>query len=162
VCEALYLSGNIEKFGTGTLMMIQGSVEHALPEPEFAAGSGEFAVTLWRDWLTESLLARLKLNDRQSIVIPHLKLSRQLTNAEYRQLTGAAERTATRDLEDLVTRGLLVRTARTGRGTAYRLAVKAATNPPNPTPPKPDKNPPNPPPPGTTRKKNKRGRESQS
>ncbi len=162
VSEALYLSGNIEKFGTGTLMMIQESVGHALPEPEFAAGSGEFAVTLWRDWLTESLLARLKLNDRQNTVIPHLKISRQVTNAEYRQLTGAAERTATRDLEDLVTRGLLVRTAKTGRGTAYRLAVKPATIPPNPTPPKPDKNPPNPPSPGATGKKSKRSRGSPS
>jgi ATP-dependent DNA helicase RecG len=158
VCEVLYLSGNIEKYGTGTLMMIQESVGHSLPEPDFAGGPGEFVVTLWRDWLTESVLASLNLNDRQTAVIPHLKISHQLTNADYRQLTGATERTAARDLDELVNYGLLVKTAKTGRGTAYRLALKPAINQTNPTPLKPDKKPPNPALPHATGKKNSRSR----
>jgi len=133
VCEALYLAGYIEKYGTGTLMMIRESVEHALPEPDFGQRPGEFSATLWRDWLTASVLAGLDLNDRQKKVIPHLKISRQITNAEYRQLTGATDRTAARDLEDLVNKGLLMKTAKTGRGAAYRLAQKPAINPTNPT-----------------------------
>ena len=128
VCEAFYLSGNIEKYGTGTLMMIQESVGHALPEPDFTGGPGEFKVTLWRDWLTGSVLASLNLNDRQRAVIPHLKISRQLTNADYRHLTGAIERTAARDLDNLVNQGLLVKTAKTGRGMAYHLALKPDIN----------------------------------
>ena len=111
--------------------------------------------TLWRDCLTESVLAGMNLNDHQTTVIPHLKISRQLTNADYRQLTGATERTAVRDLDDLVNKGLLVKTAKTGRGTAYRLALKPATNPTNLTPVEPDKMPPNPPSSGVSRHKNK-------
>jgi predicted HTH transcriptional regulator len=132
VCEALYLAGYIEKYGTGTLMMIQESVEHALPEPDFGQQPGEFVTTLWRDWLTAYVLAGLNLNDRQHTVISHLKISRQITNAEYRQLTGATDRTAARDLEDLVSKGLLMKTAKTGRSTAYRLVQKPAINPTNP------------------------------
>jgi ATP-dependent DNA helicase RecG len=133
VCEALYLAGYIEKYGTGTLMMIQECVGHALPEPDFDQQPGEFVTILWRDWLTAHLLAGLNLNDRQNAVIPHLKISRQITNAEYRQLTGATERTAARDLEDLVSKGLLMKTAKTGRGTAYRLILKPVINPTNPS-----------------------------
>lgn len=133
VCEALYLAGYIEKFGTGTLMMIQESIEHSLPEPDFDQQPGEFVTIIWRDWLTAHVLAGLNLNDRQHAVIHHLKISRQITNAEYRQLTGTTDRTAARDLDDLVNKGLLIKTAKTGRGTAYRLVQKPVINPTNPT-----------------------------
>lgn len=135
VCETLYLAGYIEKYGTGTLMMIQESVEYSLPEPDFDQQPGEFVTIIWRDWLTAHVLADLNLNERQRIVIQHLKISRQITNAEYRQLTGVTDRTAARDLEDLVSKGLLMKTAKTGRGTAYRLVQKPAINPTNPTNP---------------------------
>ena len=133
ICEALYLAGYIEKYGTGTLMMIKESVEHSLPEPDFDQQPGEFAATVWRDWLTAHLLASLNLNDRQQAVISHLKIHRQITNAEYRQLTGTTDRTAARDLEVMVSKGLLSKTAKTGRGTAYRLGQNPDINPTNPT-----------------------------
>jgi ATP-dependent DNA helicase RecG len=117
--RSILLAGYIEKYGTGTLMMIRESLAHALPEPDFLQQPGEFGATLWRDWLTERAINRLELNERQRAVIPHLKLSRRITNTEYRQLTGTTDRTATRDLEELVRKGVLERTARTGRGTGY-------------------------------------------
>lgn len=141
VCEVLYLAGYIEKYGTGTLMMIRESVEHALPEPDFAQTPGEFVATLWRDWLTAPVLAGLSLNDRQQLIVPHLKVSQHITNAEYREFTGATERTAARDLEELVRKGVVEKTAKTGRGTAYRLVSKAAINPPNRTSLQPAKKP---------------------
>jgi ATP-dependent DNA helicase RecG len=128
VCDALYLAGYIEKYGTGTLMMIRDSVEHALPEPDFAQTPGEFVATVWRDWLSAPVLARLRLSDRQLSVVPHLKATRLITNAEYRRHTGTTERTAARDLDDLVKKGVLEKTAKTGRGAAYRLALKPAIN----------------------------------
>lgn len=58
------------------------------------------------------------------------------TAAKYRLIyvrgaEGAADRTASRDLEDLVRKEVLGYTARTGRGTAYRVVKKPAVNPPN-------------------------------
>lgn len=133
VSEALYLAGYIEKYGTGTLMMIRGSIEHALPEPEFIQQPGEFGATLWRDWLTERVITSLGLSERQQTVLPHLKVHRRITNAEYRGITGVTDRTAGRDLEDLVNKGVLERTARTGRGAGYRVVTKPDINPTNPT-----------------------------
>jgi predicted HTH transcriptional regulator len=51
VCEALFLARYIEKFGTGTLMMIRESLAHALPEPDFAQRGDEFTIALWREWV---------------------------------------------------------------------------------------------------------------
>ena len=63
--EALFLARYIEKYGTGTLMMIRESLAHALPEPDFTQRGGEFTITLWRDRLTGDVLAKLQLNERQ-------------------------------------------------------------------------------------------------
>jgi hypothetical protein len=63
----------------------------------------------------------------------HLNGSRYITNAEYREFAGATERAAARDLEALVKKGVVEKTSKTGRGTAYRLVWKAAINPQNRT-----------------------------
>ena len=57
ICEVLFLARYIEKYGTGTLMMIRESLAHDLPEPSFAQRGGEFTVALWRDWLTDRVMA---------------------------------------------------------------------------------------------------------
>jgi hypothetical protein len=147
LCDALFLARYIEKFGTGTLMMIRESRAHALAEPDFAAGSGEFFLTLWRDWLTDQVLAALGLNERQMAFIPHLKIQRKVTNLDYQRATGALDRTAARDLDDLTAKGVLQKVGRTGRGAHYLLTPKQDINPTNPTSPKQDINPtsPNPP-----------------
>ena len=113
--KPLYMTQYIERMGIGTLMMIQESIEHALPEPDFDQQPGEFVATLWRDWLTAHVLAGLNLNDLQNAVIPHLKISRQLT--------GETDRTAARDLEDMVKKGILNRYG-DRRGTFYGKAKK--------------------------------------
>jgi predicted HTH transcriptional regulator len=137
ICEALFLARYIEKFGTGTLMMIRESVEHSLPEPDFEQRAGEFTVTVWRDWLTEQVLAASDLNERQRSVITHVKITGRVTSQDYQQLTGATPRTATRDLDDLVGKGLLRKVGKVGRGTYYVIQAKPdknRTNRPSPTP----------------------------
>ena len=47
-----------------------------------------------------------------------------LFNAEYQRLTAATRKTATRDLDDLVGKGLVERVGTTGRGVYYVLARK--------------------------------------
>ncbi|MGO8683138.1 MAG: DUF4062 domain-containing protein [Thermoleophilia bacterium] len=124
ICEAMFLARYIEKYGTGTLMMIRESVEHSLPEPDFEQRAGEFSVTVWRDWLTEQVVAALGLNERQSRVLAHLKAAGRITNQEYQEITGATKKTASRDLADLVAKGVVARIGKTGRGAFYVLASK--------------------------------------
>jgi ATP-dependent DNA helicase RecG len=109
---------------SGTLMMIRESVEHPLPEPDFAERAGEFTVTVWRDWLTEKMVVTLGLNERQVRVVGHLKSVGRITNQEYQQITGATKKTASRNLADMAGKGVAERIGTTGRGAFYVLARK--------------------------------------
>ncbi len=133
LCEALFLAKYIEKYGTGTLMMIRECLAHNLPEPEFAQRGGEFTIALWRDWITNEVLKGYKLNKRQKRAIDYLKSNREITNRDYKGLTGCTGRTALRDMQDLMAFGLVEKVGTTGRNTYYRLRKKPDINPTNPT-----------------------------
>lgn len=126
LCEALFLARYIEKYGTGTLMMIRESLAHALPEPDFAQRSGEFTTIIWRDWLTDKVLAGYNINDRERRAIQFLKILGKITNSQYQEEFSVAKRTASLDLAKLVATGLIEKAGSTGKGVYYRLA-KGAT-----------------------------------
>lgn len=126
ICEALFLARYIEKYGTGTLMMIRESLAHALPEPDFLQRGGEFTSTVWRDWLTTEVLAEYDLNDRKRKAILFLKTHGKITNSQYQEELSVAKRTASLDLAELVTSGLIEKTGSTGKGVFYKLAKGAA------------------------------------
>jgi predicted HTH transcriptional regulator len=127
LAESLYLASYIEKLGSGTQKMIELCKEVGLPEPDFEQRSGFFVLTMWRDWLTSEVLAGLNLNDRQARVTDLLRQQRRLTNREYQAATGASRPTAKRDLEDLVSKGLLIPGGR-GRGAHYELPKNRPMN----------------------------------
>jgi predicted HTH transcriptional regulator len=129
VCEALFLARYIEKFGTGTLMMIRESTAHALPEPDFEQRASEFVASVWRDWLTDDVLRRLGLNERQRQALAKLRERGRISNQEYQDLLGVAKRTAHRDLADLLEKGVVVRIGTTGKGTYYVLGKGARNGP---------------------------------
>ena len=85
-------------------------------------------MTLWRDWLTQAVMTRLALSERQQKAVHHIKTTGKITNQELRELTGVVIRTASRDLEDLVRKGVLLKMGKTGRSTHYVLARKLDTN----------------------------------
>jgi predicted HTH transcriptional regulator len=132
IAEPLFLSGYIEKAGSGTQRMIKVCLAANLPAPTFEQRQGSFIVTLWRDWLTDDVLATLNLNERQLKAIAFLKLHGRITTREYREATGASERTASRDLSAMEKLGLLDRVGATGRSAHYVISTKPAKNAPNP------------------------------
>jgi predicted HTH transcriptional regulator len=123
IAEPLFWVRYIEKLGTGTLDMIALCRDAGLPEPEFHQDGGQWVVTLWRDWLTEALVSALSLNHRQRMGLQRLRITKQLSSAEYQELTGASRQTASRDLHDLVRKKVLVSRGR-GRGAHYIAARK--------------------------------------
>ncbi len=129
ICEALFLARYIEKYGTGTLMMIRESLAHSLPEPDFVQRGGEFTSTIWRDWLTAEILASLRLNDRQQKALVYLKTVGQIGNTQYQEVLSVSKRTAHRDLTDLVEKGILDKVGTTGKGTTYVLRKGAIKGP---------------------------------
>jgi predicted HTH transcriptional regulator len=130
IAESLYLTRYIEKAGSGTQRMIELCRSAGLPEPQFEQRSGSFVITLWRDWLTDKVLAELDLNNRQVQAVEYVKSHERITNAEYQRVTGAPQRTATRDLNELVQKGVLELEGK-GRGAQYRFLQKRARNAPN-------------------------------
>jgi ATP-dependent DNA helicase RecG len=123
VADPLFLARYIEKAGTGTLDMIALFRDAGLPEPEFRQDGGMFVQTLWRDWLTAEVLDGMNLNARQRKALAVIRTERRLTNARYQALTGTSRPTAKRDLEELVSKGVLSAIG-AGRGAAYVVAVK--------------------------------------
>ena len=128
IAEPLFRIKYAEKVGTGTTDMIADCRAAGLPEPDFEQRGPHFVVTLWRDWLTDEVLAGMNLSERQKYAVAHVKAKGRITNKDYRELTGAIIRTATRDLEDLVTKGVLAKVGTTGRSTHYVLARKQDIN----------------------------------
>jgi predicted HTH transcriptional regulator len=126
LCEALFLANYIDKAGTGVLDVLGQCKAAGLPEPDFAQDGDQFTVTLWRDWLSDKQLAQFELNNRQIAAIQHLRAHGTITNSEYQSLFKVAKRTASQDLNQLLTLNAVSREGTTGKGVFYRLAKGAS------------------------------------
>jgi len=120
LCEPLFLAHYIERAGTGTLDMIRLCREAGLPEPEFHPEGERFVTVIRRDWLTNEVLVQFNLNERQTTALRHVRLTGRIANMEYQEITGATRKTAARDLDELVAKGLFERVGEK-RGTYYIL-----------------------------------------
>jgi ATP-dependent DNA helicase RecG len=67
-------------------------------------------------------LAKLGLNDRQLRAVEYVKEKGKITNKEYQELNSIIDRTALRDLETLITLGILRRIGEK-KGTYYELVI---------------------------------------
>lgn len=123
VCEPMFLVRYAEKAGSGILDMIALCRQAGLPDPDFRQDGGQFVQTIWRDWLTDKVLAEMGLNDRQKAGLLHVKKVGTITNSEFQSLTGANRKTAARDLNGLVEKGVLERIG-VKRGAHYVLVRK--------------------------------------
>jgi ATP-dependent DNA helicase RecG len=124
----LYDMGLIEQWGSGISKMQNLCSLAGIPEPYFEEYQSGVLVEFRKDIYTEEYLRKLRLNERQQKAVHHVKTTGKITNQELRKLTGVVIRTASRDLEDLVRKGVLVKMGKTGRSTHYILAGKPDTN----------------------------------
>src|SRR4030066_963171 len=88
---------------------------------EFKEVSGGFSIIFRKDIYTEEYLRGLKLNERQIKAVMYVKEKGKITNKEYQEVCRTSERTATRDLSQLVTIELFEQIGITGKGTEYVL-----------------------------------------
>ena len=125
IAEPLFRVQYVEKAGTGITDMIADCRAAGLPEPDFRQSGPHFVTTLWRDWLTEAVVTKMGLNERQKTALKSLKQKRSITTMDYQQLVESSRRTAARDLDDLLRMGLIEREG-AGRNAHYILATKRA------------------------------------
>ena len=125
------LGSYIEKLGSGIRRMIDSMKGHGLKPPQFELkgdllkvtlkGPGEHFMELARKAEeTESIPG---LSERQREAIRYLQEAQEITTKEYGKLTRVSDRTALRDLRDLVDRGLLQEFGKR-RGKYYALLKK--------------------------------------
>jgi len=113
IANALYFIKYIERWGTGTQRIIADTVKHGLPEPEFSETSGGFQVVFRK---AEAIVEGL--NERQKKAWEYLREKETISRSEYMKLCQCSEKTAKRDLNDMLTRGLIKRKGK-GKKTFY-------------------------------------------
>jgi predicted HTH transcriptional regulator len=133
LARPFYLAGYINQLGYGTRNVVEWCRKAGLPAPKFDPGDNRFRVIIWRNYLTEDRIKGLDLNARQFKAVQRLKVEGQISNMEFQKMTGASRATAKRDLEELVTIGLITLEG-AGRTARYRLSEKRLKNGSNGSP----------------------------
>jgi ATP-dependent DNA helicase RecG len=122
LADVFFKAGLIEAWGRGTIKIADELKKAGLPEPEFKEEFGGFAVYFYKDIYTEENLRKMGLNERQIKAVMYVKEKGKITNKEYQELCLTSERTASRDLSNLVSLGVLIQIGATGKGTRYVLS----------------------------------------
>jgi ATP-dependent DNA helicase RecG len=121
LAEVLYDTELIERWGSGIEKIQQHCLDAGLPEPIFEEYQG-FQVVFRKNVYDEEYLRSLNLNKRQIKAVMHVKEKGQITNKEYQEVCATSNRTASRDLADLVSSGLFNQVGITGKGTVYIIS----------------------------------------
>lgn len=122
IAQVFYDVGFIEKYGSGIGRIIEACHSHDLPVPEFKEFSGGFSIVFRKDIFTEKYLRELGLNERQIKSVVYLKEKKKLTNFHYQKLNMVSRQTATRDLEEMTKKNVVVKKGTIGKGTYYVLS----------------------------------------
>ena len=120
IAQVFYKGGLIESWGRGTIMILEECKKHDLPEPEIKEVGGGVQVILYKNKTNPEFLNSLGLNKRQLVAVDYVKENRYITNTIYQAETFASERTANRDLNDLVKLKVFKKIG-LGKNTKYEL-----------------------------------------
>lgn len=120
IAQIFYDLGYVEKYGSGTIKIIDLCKQNGLPSPEFKEVFGGFSVVFRKDIYTEEYLRSLDLNERQIKAVKFIKEQGGISRKEYVSLVKISPRMAHLDLTDLVSKKLLVAVGK-GRAVKYTL-----------------------------------------
>lgn len=117
----LFLIKDIERWGTGTNDIVKECVAQGLPEPIFKEQAGGFGVILRKSRIPEDL-DELGLNERQKKAVEYAREKGRITNKIYTQMNKVSRVTATRELTEMVKKGILMQKG-TGRGSHFVIQL---------------------------------------
>ena len=125
IADIFFRANLIEKWGTGTLRIVDTCKKAGLPEPEFLEEQGGFSVWFFKDYaevieLFKEKLEHLDINKRQINAVLYIKQTGKITNKEYMKLNNVSKQTASKDLKVLVEKNILNKLGGLrGRGVEY-------------------------------------------
>jgi ATP-dependent DNA helicase RecG len=121
IADVCFKAGYIDAWGSGTLKIISTCREAALPDPEIIEQDGGILVTLFKNKYSADQLQKLGLNDRQVKAVLYVVENGSITNSQYQKLTDTSKPTATRDLQELESKGILINKGTKGSSSKYEL-----------------------------------------
>lgn len=127
VAELFHMINLMEKAGTGIERMRDGMIKQGLKEPIFDFDENFFIAKF--EGYSQKRLEEItegekiiKLNERQEKVLEYLKQKMKITTSEYTKLVNVSRSTAIRDLNKMVSLGLIkISGARVGKDRHYEL-----------------------------------------
>jgi ATP-dependent DNA helicase RecG len=123
LAQAFYFTEIVERWGSGTIRMLQACRAQNLPAPKFSQIGSELHVTFRKNRYNEEWLRAQGLSDRQIRAVRYVQEKGIISNAEYRSLTTISARTAANDLTDLVRRKIFSPPIGRGPSLRYKLAI---------------------------------------
>jgi len=110
VMNVMYLSGLVEKYGSGTQRMICTCTNQGIPSPEFKEECEGFSVFMYKE--------HQNLNERQHKALQYLVENKSITNSIYQDLNKASRAISKRDLAKLCNMEILQAEGE-GKNTRY-------------------------------------------
>lgn len=125
--ELMYDIGFIEKYGSGIYLENELCLKNGNEKPVYEITSNQTKVT-FKSQVKEVTVVEFEekilegLNKRQKKAIEYLKKNMEITNKRYQEICDTTKPTATRDLQELLKKRLIIKTGKKGRGVVYRLS----------------------------------------
>jgi len=126
LARQLFLIKYIERWGMGTNRVVDEMKAYDLSEPEFQNLSGGFEVILtgpgkaFEKEIEKEKLHKLDINERQKKALEYIKEKGRITNKEYQKLNSVSNKTAYKDLSELVAKNILITRGR-GKYLYYEI-----------------------------------------
>ena len=121
IANAFFRSGYVESWGRGIEKMTEQCSLAKLPIPIITNDGSDFWVVFRKDIYNKDDLSKIGLNEKQIKTLLHVKEKGRITNAEYQKLNDCSERTASRQISELVKANLLEQAGNFGAGSFYKL-----------------------------------------
>ena len=121
IADVCFKGGYIDAWGSGTLKIISTCQEAGLPDPEIIEQDGGILVTMFKNKYSADQLQKLGLNERQVKAVLYVVENGSITNSQYQKLTDTSKPTATRDLQELESKGILINKGTKGSSSKYEL-----------------------------------------
>jgi ATP-dependent DNA helicase RecG len=121
LAEACFRGGYIDSWGSGIMKIVNSCKSAGLPTPAIEEDGGGFIVKLFKDRFSEEELQKLGLNERQIKAVQYVKEKEKITNGEYQKINGISERTASREISELVKANIFEQSGTFGAGSCYQL-----------------------------------------
>jgi ATP-dependent DNA helicase RecG len=121
IFKQFYRVGFVEDVGGGTIDVVELCKKSGLPDPEFKQEMGYFIVGIKRSKISDDVLEKSRLSERQIKLIRYLEKQGKVTRVEYENMFSVSPRTASRELEEMCKKTFIEKKGR-GPSVYYTLA----------------------------------------